>query len=112
MLDSLLECVGDRIGVRHVAMDRQRGVGCSERLEGLGEQVFLDVEQRDLPAFRQKPLRGGKPDAARSARHQRDLPLSLGHVPSRFLIDAVCALHGIDHFSQSATTTSHMGRAA
>ncbi len=69
----------DGVGVRHVAMDGERGVRRRQRLEGPLQQLAFDVEQRDPPAFGDEFLRRRQADAARRARHQRDLLLLFHH---------------------------------
>ncbi len=52
--------------------ERQRLVRLRERCDRAAQQFALDVEQRDAPAFGEKPLGGGKPDPARGAGDKCD----------------------------------------
>ncbi len=60
-------------------MQRQRMIRIGQRRDRAMQQFTLDVEQRDAPAFGEKPLRYRKPDAARGAGDQRDFLRGGGH---------------------------------
>ncbi len=60
-------------------MQRERIAGVGQRFHAFPEQFALDVEQRHAPTLGEKPFGNGKPDATRSAGHQRDFLRGGGH---------------------------------
>jgi mannose-6-phosphate isomerase-like protein (cupin superfamily) len=60
-------------------MQGERMVGGCQRLHALSQEPALDIEQCHAPAFREETLCHGKPDAARSTRHQSDSLRRSGH---------------------------------
>ena len=57
---------------RHVRMNGEGMAGAAERPHSLREQITLDVQHGDAPAFGQEAARRGEPDSPRGSGDEGD----------------------------------------